>query len=175
MKQLGAKGVKWLKGAHLILAGGWLGAAVCMLLVLNVKSAAPSDGQQLFAFNSAVKLIDDFIVIPCALGSLVTGLLYSLFTAWGFFRHRWLTVKWAVTVSAILFGTFFLGPWVNEFTAISGALGLEALGDGRYIEARRLNNTFGMIQVAVLIVTMFISVLKPWKKKSASRTTGSGN
>jgi hypothetical protein len=170
MKQLGAKGMKWLKGAHLTLAGGWLGAAVCMLLVLNVKSAAPADGQQLFAFNSAVKLIDDFIVIPCAIGSLTTGLLYGLFTPWGFFRHRWVTVKWAVTVSAILFGTFFLGPWVNEFTAISGTLGLEALGDGRYIAARRLNNSFGMIQVAVLLITMFISVLKPWKKKSLSRT-----
>ncbi len=165
MLRLGVRGTRWLKGVHLIFCGTWIGAAVCMLLIMNVKSAAPVDGQRLFAYNSAVKLIDDVIVVPCALGSLFTGLAYSLFTPWGFFRHAWVTVKWAVTVGAILFGTFFLGPWVNRCATLAENLGLEALQDTAYQSARSLNSGFGLLQVSLLVATVFVSILKPWKKK----------
>lgn len=137
-----------------------------MLLVMTVRAVSPPDsGAELFAANSAVKLIDDFIIIPAALGSLLTGLLYSIFTHWGFFRHRWVTVKWVITVATILFGTFWLGPWLNGLTAISGATGLAALQDPEYLRLRGMNTLFGYMQLSLLIATVFISVLKPWKNR----------
>lgn len=74
-----------------------------------------------------MKIIDDFIIIPAALGSLITGLIISWFTNWGFFKFNWVTVKWIVTVSSILFDTFWLGPWLNGMAAISQAERLLAL------------------------------------------------
>ena len=167
MKKLGPAGRNWLKGIHLTFVCTWIGAAASMLLVTSVfRASPPTEGESLFAVNSAIKLIDDFIVIPSALGCLLSGLVYSLFTNWGFFRHHWVTVKWVVTLATIIFGTFWLGPWLNGMTAISGKIGLTALSDPEYLSMRQLNTTFGYIQVAVLIATVFISVFKPWKRKT---------
>ena len=51
---------------------------------------------QLYGINLSMKLIDDFVIIPGGVGSLLTGLLYSIFTNWGWFKHKWVTTKWAI-------------------------------------------------------------------------------
>ena len=66
--------------------------------------------------------------------------------------------------ACILFGTFFLGPWLNSMAPISAELGLEALSDPAYVYNKAMNSWLGPIQVATLIFAAFISVLKPWKK-----------
>lgn len=38
--------------------------------------------------------IDYAIVIPGAILAVATGIIYGIFTKWGFFKHRWITVKW---------------------------------------------------------------------------------
>lgn len=92
----------------------------------------------------------NIVVIPGAIGSLLTGLLYSLFSNWGFFKHNWLTFKWIVTVTAILFGTFFLGPWETAMMEISGKIGLASLTDSAYLYNQQMNLMFGTLQVLVL-------------------------
>jgi hypothetical protein len=60
------------------------------------------------------------VVVPGAFGCLATGSIYSSFSNRGFFKHNWMIFKWVVTVAAILFGTFFLGPWETNMMEISG-------------------------------------------------------
>jgi hypothetical protein len=105
------------------------------------------------------------VVIPGAFGCLATGLVYSIFSNWGFFKHNFLIFKWIVTVSAILFGTFWLGPWETKMMEISGKLGMAALQDREYLYNQRMNLLFGGLQCLVLMVTVFISIFKPWKRK----------
>ena len=143
-----------------------MGAAVSMIL-LNFVSMNIVNGDELFATNAAIKYIDDLIIIPAALGALFTGFLISLLTKWGFFRHRWVTVKWIVTVSAILFGTFFLGPWVNGFAAMSDTLRIEALANPSYISSKNFGTIFGIVQSVTILFLVFVSVIKPWKKKKS--------
>ena len=73
------------------------------------------------------------VVILGAFGCLITGLIYSSFSNWGFFKHTWLILKWIITVAAILFGTFFLGPWETTMMEISGKLGMSSLSDQTYL------------------------------------------
>jgi hypothetical protein len=73
--------------------------------------------------------------------------------------------KWIVTVAAILFGTFYLGPWETTMMEISGKLGMSALTDPSYLYNQRMNLFFGALQCLVLMTTVFISIFKPWKKK----------
>ncbi len=112
---------------------------------------------------------DMTVVIPGAIGCLLTGLIYSLFSNWGFFRHRWLTFKWIFTVSAILFGTFFLGPWETAMMDISGRIGIASLHDTEYLWNQRMNLLFGSLQVTLLFATLFISIFKPWKSVKGQR------
>lgn len=161
MKNLPPAGVKWLKALHLLFVCMWVGGALGILCVQNLL--APR-GAELYGADLASKLIDDLVVIPGAMGSLATGLLYSLFTPWGFFKHRWVAVKWGITVYGILFGTFFLGPWLNSLPPVSGELGAGALDNYAYMRARLLNSAWGGFQVCTLLFALFISVLKPWRR-----------
>ena len=73
MKPIGARSTRWLKTVHIVLAGLWLGGAtglVAMHLGLDATS-----GGQLFGQDLAMKLIDDFVIIPAAIGTLIMGLL----------------------------------------------------------------------------------------------------
>jgi hypothetical protein len=112
----------------------------------------------------------NIVVIPGAIGSLLTGLIYSIFTQWGFFKHNWLTFKWIVTLTAILFGTFFLGPWETAMMEISGKIGIASISDPAYIYNQQMNLMFGTVQVTVLCITIFVSILKPWKSKKSDIT-----
>ncbi|MCD6570380.1 MAG: hypothetical protein J7L53_06730 [Deltaproteobacteria bacterium] len=164
MKKLGVKRRLWLKGFHVFFSCTWIGAIVSMMIVLFLKGN-PISGGELYGYHASIKIIDDFIVIPSALGCLITGLLLSWKTNWGFFKYRWIIVKLVVTVSAIVFGTLYLGPWGNALAAISKAEGLLALQNEQYIHSQQMNILFGTIQVIALITMVFISTLKPWGRR----------
>lgn len=168
MPKLKAKGLKWLKGFHLIAVSSWVGGAVALLLLYFLKGDV-ADGGVLYGINQSIHHVDMVVVvIPGAFGCLVTGLIYSSFSNWGFFKHTWLIFKWIVTVTAILFGTFFLGPWETTMMEISGKLGISSLTDQAYLYNENMNLIFGAVQVLLLMVTIFISIFKPWKTKKTN-------
>lgn len=163
MPKLKARGQKWLKGFHVFFAATWLGAGVC-LVVMQSFLGTDRPGA-LYGIDLALKFIDDFVIIPAAIGSLITGLIYSLFTNWGWIKHRWVAIKWFINLGGIIFGTFWLGPWVNSQSPISARLDLAALADPVYIHAQTMNTWWGLVQVSTLALAVFFSVLKPWKAK----------
>ena len=159
----GTTAQKWLKGLHLIAVACWVGGGVSLLLLYFLKEPVTDSGV-LFGINQAIHHVDmAVVVVPGAFGCLLTGLAYSIFTKWGFFRHGWMILKWAVTISAILFGTFYLGPWETRMMEISGDLGIAALADPDYLHNQRMNLLWGTVQVAILVATVFVSIFKPWK------------
>lgn len=163
MKKLGRKGLRWLKGLHLITVSCWIGGAFALILLYPLKENV-LDGGALHGINQSIHQIDmAVVVIPGAFGCLITGLIYSTFSNWGFFKHGWMIFKWIVTVAAILFGTFYLGPWETNMMEISGELGMASLDDATYLHNQKMNLLFGCLQCLLLIVTVFISVFKPWK------------
>lgn len=169
MRLLKAKGLKWLKVFHLLCVCCWVGGAVSLLLLYFLKGDV-SDGGVLYGINKSIHHVDmAVVVIPGAIGCLVTGLAYSALSSWGFFKQRWIIVKWIVTVAAIVFGTFFLGPWETKMMHISGDLGLAALDSADYIYYQRMNLWFGLLQFAILVITVWISVFKPWRSAAARK------
>jgi len=169
MKKFGAKGQKILKIIHLVMVSLWVGGAVALTLMAAFLGPGESDGQ-LYAYDMARKFVDDFIIIPGALGCLFSGLLISWLTPWGFFKHRWVTVKWVLTVACILFGTFVLGPFVNYRPLISFTFGLNALDQPVYAASLDRTLLLGGFQVLVILFMAAISTLKPWKRKGAAKT-----
>ncbi len=167
MKKLSPGGQRWLKSIHVFFCSIWAGAAVSLLLI-NIF-LHPEEGMDLYGIDASMKFIDDFIIIPGAIGCFLTGVVYSVFTNWGWFKHRWITVKWAITFWGILSGTFFLGPWLNSLPPLSKAEGMNALMNQIYMNTKHLLWYFGGFQVASLIFALFISVLKPWKNKKSER------
>ena len=171
MLKLKKRGLNWLKGFHLVAVSCWVGGAVSLILLYFLKNDV-NDGNVLYGINQSIHHVDmAVVVIPGAFGCLITGLIYSSFSNWGFFKHNWLVFKWIITVLAILFGTFFLGPWETTMMEISGKLGLSSLNDSGYLYNEKMNLIFGTIQVLVLMTTIFISIFKPWKSSKTKRKT----
>ena len=112
-----------------------------------------------------LEAIDMQILVPGAIGCLFTGLVYGVCSHWGFFKHRWLTVKWILTLFMILFGTFYMGPMVKENVQIGKAI-LEGNGDAvQYASNVTANAYAGLLQLMLLTIVTIVSVYKPWKKK----------
>ena len=158
----------WLKSIHILLIGAWVGAACSMVLLQFVSH--PKGGDELYAVNATLKQIDDFMVIPTAIGSLLTGLLLSFLTPWGFFKWRWITLKWVLTLGVILFGTFALGPWLNGMVDISATERLAALQNPTYNQYHQMMTLFSSPQVSLLLFMVIISGIKPWGRSKKAVT-----
>src|SRR6266567_4486110 len=85
--------------AHVTSSVGWLGA-VGGFLALAVAGLASQDSQLVRATYLAMELTGWFVIVPLSLASLPTGLVMSLGTEWGLFRHYWVLAKFLITVLA---------------------------------------------------------------------------
>jgi len=86
MPKLSAKGLRWLKGFHLIAVSFWIGGAIALILLYFLKNGV-TDGSVLYGINQSIHHVDMVVVvIPGAFGCLITGLLYLTFSNWGFFK-----------------------------------------------------------------------------------------
>lgn len=164
MRKLGPRGTKILKSLHLITSSCWVGGSLSLGFIYFLKQGLPSR-EAVYGINLTMHHLDVWVVIiPGAIGCLITGLAYSIMTNWGFFRYRWLTVKWIITVTAILFGTFYLGPWIQKMIALSSST--ETYMSEEYMRTQMLHFIFGSIQAASLLFAVVVSVYKPWKKRT---------
>jgi len=163
IKKLNPTGVKILKMFHLLFAIMWIGGALAMMSVIYLSDAQTSG--EMYMRLRALQIIDDYLIVPGAMATLVVGIIYGIFTNWGFFKHRWLLVKWILTILQAGFGTFFLGPWLNNNVDIIRATGEAAFTNPVFLNNLSMSKTGGTAQAIILLSYIVISVLKPWKKK----------
>lgn len=164
MPKLSVKQKSWLVSAHVVFAALWTGTVLSMFL-LALRNQHSTNAAVLQSLNSAINLLDDYVVIPSAIGSLLTGTFLCWLTVWGFFKHYWVIVKWVATVALIVFGTFWLFPWANAATAISETQRLQALENPLYSFDAQGVLIGTIVQVVCLVVIIAISLLKPWGRR----------
>jgi hypothetical protein len=90
---------KFTLAVHVTTSVGSIGA-VAGFLVLAVVGVTSHNGQIVRAVYLAMDLITFFAIVPLILASLLTGIVSSLGTAWGLFRHYWVLVKLLLTILA---------------------------------------------------------------------------
>ena len=149
-----------LKCIHITAVCIWVGGGLAVLVLLN-NDRLTRNGDELFAFNHAIMAMDDCLIEPAAVGSSLSGVLLCLLTNWGLFRHRWVIVKGLLTLTAILFGAFFLGPWLQELSTMTAANRLAVFDDGDYFRTYRLGVIAAILQTVLLLGLVLISIVKP--------------
>lgn len=85
--------------AHVISSVGWMGA-VASFLALAVAGLTRREELAVRGAYVAMKLTTWAVIVPLCVASLVTGLIDSLVTPWGLFRHYWVVAKLVLTVLA---------------------------------------------------------------------------
>ena len=147
---------KFALTAHVTSSVGWLGA-VAGFLALATAGSSSQDTQMVRAAYLAMELTGWFVIVPLSLASLPTGLVMSLGTTWGLFRHYWVLAKLLITVLATILLLVHMQPVghlarvVAETTLASGELaGLRV----------QLVADAGAALLALLVATA-LSVYKP--------------
>jgi hypothetical protein len=85
--------------AHVGASVGWLGAVIAFL-ALAVAGLTSQDARTVRAAYLTMELVGWYALIPLAFASLLTGLVQSLGTTWGLFRHYWVLFKLLINVFA---------------------------------------------------------------------------
>ena len=147
---------KFALTAHVACSVGWLGA-VAGFLALAVAGLASRDPRTVAAVYPAMELITLYVIVPLSLASLLSGLIQSLGTPWGLFRHYWVLIKLLLTSFATIVLLLQLGP--------IGYLGSAARRAAVPIADLREPRTSFVVHAGggllVLLMTTILSVYKP--------------
>lgn len=157
--------------AHITFSVGWIGAVIAYL-VLDVTVATNQDAQVLRASYPAMALITRYAIVPLALASLLTGIIMSLGTKWGLFRHYWVLISLVLTIVAIIVLLF-------ETQQIIRMADIAANPITSSNELRALPNTLvhSIGGTVILLLITALNVYKPrgltpygWRKQHEQRT-----
>lgn len=138
---------------HVAASAGWLGLTLG-LLALALTAATTESTPMIEAACRSMKVFTDWLVIPMALLTLLSGLVLSLGTKWGLARHRWVYTKFWLTLVTLTASLFALRPGVND--------AVETVSSGASL-AQPLDLVMGpAVSLATYVFMTVISVLKPW-------------
>ncbi len=96
---MGPQARKLALTAHVAASVGWLGAVV-VSLALGVVALTSQDAPTVRGAYLALEPAGWYVLVPLGFLSLVTGLVQSLGTHWGLFRHYWILTKLSINVVA---------------------------------------------------------------------------
>ena len=161
---------KFALTAHITSSVGWLGAAVGFL-AHAIASLTVQDANMVRAAYQIMELTGWFVLVPLSIASLVTGLVQSLGTKWGLFRHYWVLAKFLLTV----FATIILLTFMQGFAQLADVAAQSAVSSGdvgghhRGAASPVIHAAGGLL---VLIACVTLSVYKPWGKIGYGRKQG---
>lgn len=155
---------------HVMSSVGWMGA-VAAYIALDVATAASQDAQILRAAYLAMASITRYVIVPLAVAALVTGIVISLGTKWGLFRHYWVLISLVLTVIAttvLLIET----QAINYFAAVAA----DPTSSGAELRALGSTLVHSVGGTIVLVVIMVLNVYKPqgmtrygWRRQHQQR------
>lgn len=142
--------------AHVTSSVGWVGA-VAGFLALAIAGLTSEDVQMVRAAYIANELTTWFVIVPLSLVSLLTGLIQSLGTTWGLFRHYWVLVKLLLTVLATTVLLLKVQP-ISDMAGVAADTTLSG-GDLRGLRSPLVAHAGGGL--LVLLVAAALGIYKP--------------
>ena len=109
-----------------------------------------------------------YVILPLSFASVLSGIIQSLGTAWGLFRHYWVVIKFLIAI----FATIFLLLHMRPIGHLADVVAQATLANGEFSGMRiQLVANAGAALVALLVATA-LSVYKPqgltrygWRKQ----------
>jgi hypothetical protein len=159
---------KFALTVHLVCSVGWIGAVVAYL-ALGIAAVTSPDRQTVRAVWIAMDVTGWWVIVPLAIAALLTGLVMSLGTQWGLFRHYWVLISLALTSACTVVLVLHM-PTVSTMAKLAqtaDGADLRALGGDLFHPAG------GLLLLLAIIV---LNVYKPagltaygWRKQRNAR------
>jgi hypothetical protein len=157
---------KFTLTAHVISSIGWIGAVV-VFLALGVIGLTSRDDRMVRGAYLVMEPAAWLVLVPLAFASLLTGLVMSLGTMWGLFRHYWVLFKLLINV----FATIVLLIYMGTFRFMAG------LAADPSVDLDTVRNAspalHAVLALLLLLVATVLAVYKPrgmtpygWRKQN---------
>ena len=153
--------------AHVTSSVGWLGAVV-VFLALAILALTSRDEHIVRGAYLVMAPAGRFVLVPFAFASLLTGIVQSLGTAWGLFRHYWVLFKLLMNV----FATIVLVMYMETFRSMARV----AADSGSALDSVRNASptVHAVLALVLLVVAVALAVSKPrgvtrygWRKQQS--------
>lgn len=157
---------KFIHTSHITFAVGWLGAVV-VFLVLAITGITSQNTQLTRSAYLSMEVSGWFVLVPFCLAALLTGVIESITTKWGFFKHYWILVKLILTIAATIILLLHMKP-ISYIANVA----TEATFPATVLPNVRLKliADAGAALLLLLFITT-ISVYKPWGRIPAGVLT----
>ncbi len=147
---------------HVSSSVGWFGA-IAAFLALAITGLIRQDPKLVHAADLGMLRIGWFVLVPLSFVSPLSGLIQSLGTEWGLFRHYWILAKLAM----------------NVFANIVLLMFMQQLGSAAYTGSDA-PPVHSIVALLLLLVATVLSVYKPrgitpygWRKQRERRVAAS--
>jgi hypothetical protein len=165
----------WLRklalAVHVAASIGWMGS-VAAFLTLAVVGLQSQDALLVRSMYLAMDVTAASVIVPLSVASLVSGVVQSLGTSWGLFRHYWVLVKLVITAVS----TFLLLTHMQGISFMADVAGRIALGSDDLRGLRVQLIVDAAAAIGALLVTTLLSIYKPrgltpygWRKQREQR------
>ena len=142
--------------AHVLSSVAWCGS-VLVFLVLAIAGLTTEDSQLARGAYLAMDVIAWYVIVPLCFASLATGIVQSLGTKWGLWRHYWVVIKLVLNVLATGFLLLHTRP-IDKMANIASTTILSA-NDHRALRGQLVLDS--ALALVVLIVATILAVYKP--------------
>lgn len=147
--------------AHITFSVGWLGAVAAFLVIATAGLISQEPILERGAYI-AMEVVGWFILVPACLGALLTGMVQSLGTNWGLFKHYWVLVKLILTLGSTIVLFLHMQP-ISYLADVAYKAEITSF-ELRGLRIQLIADAGAALLVLLVITT--ISVFKPWGRIS---------
>lgn len=154
--------------AHVVASVGWLGLDVG-LLAFGITGLVAADPAVARAAYIAVGVFGVPLIVPFSVAALLTGVLSSLGTRWGLFRHYWVVVKFVLTAGATVAVLLALRPMLQRAAGEALDTPVALLASAEPGGVRLSVIAAPSVALCILLAATALSVYKPWGRTPYGR------
>jgi hypothetical protein len=140
---------------HVTSSAGWIGAVLVFLALASIALVSEDErtvrGAYLVMAPAAW-----LVLVPLAHASLLSGIVLSLGTPWGLFRHYWVVLKLSIT----LFSTVILLIYMGTFRQMAGVAADPVVQLGLVRNPSPV--VHAVLALILLLIATWLAVYKPF-------------
>lgn len=164
MKKLSVRGLKYLKIIHVffvvVLFGG-----ILISLVVNLNIDFTNFNETYYGYKGLI-LISSKAIKHGTILTIIIACIYGFFTKWGFFKHKWITIKIILFAIQICLGLFIINSLTLENMELLQTMQEKALNNEVFMHNQVVRQIALVLQVILTLAIFVISYLKPGMKNS---------
>lgn len=138
---------------HVLCSVGWIGAAAAYL-ALGIASSTSNRIDTIRGAWTAMEITGWYVIVPLGITSLLTGLLMSLGTRWGLFRHYWVVI-------ALILTSLSLAVLLLHMPTVTATADLARTSDDATVARLGGDTAHPALGIGVLVVVAVLNIYKP--------------